>query len=64
MCIFYKGPSIKDVSSEGKGGGPPIKADEIRYLVLSKADVLGVIKPKSMKDKEGREGGHKIEKMG
>ena len=38
-----KGPSINDVSSEREGGGPPskpMKGDENRYLVLSKADVV------------------------
>ena len=58
---------------EGEGGGPtskPMKGDENRYLVLSKAkgsettSPSGVIKPKAMKDDKGREGGHKIGKMG
>ena len=43
IYILGKGPSINDVSSEGEGGGPPskpMKGDENRYLVLSKADVV------------------------
>jgi hypothetical protein len=52
------GPSIKDVSTEGEGGG--LEGSET-------ISPLRVIKPKAMKNDKGREGGRggqKIEKMG
>ena len=46
-----------------------MKGDKNKHLILGKPNEnifysLGVVKPKAMKDNKGREGGHKIGKMG
>ena len=49
--IFFKGPSINDVSLEGEGGGPPSKP--IYYISVF-----------NNLSRQGEGGGHKFGKMG